>query len=315
MGLLSSWPVMAISHHYLVRLSFAAFGEKSLKNAPYSVLGDDLALRGFGVAGEYLVLIKCLGMDFSPEKTYIARGVAEFAKSLFCHGEDLTPFPLALLRFNKNTLVSNTLAVIAECKRINLSLTAQRLTGLTPLRWRNLVLLAALSPQSPRFGLDLQSRSDQWVFLQFVYSKKIKYFCRLNTVRDSTHAFAFSEPGSPKRRGASPFIQVGQDNSDNYPVRYLKDDKHLINPEVLLGSGWISYCTKAWPNGLPPLGASTLIPGPTWKKDMRRELILRSSLSEFNKILPNYFTVRCVGLQVGEIACPDCSETLTTVGD
>lgn len=301
MGLLSSWPVMALSHHYLVRLSFAAQGEKSLVRAPYCVLGDDLTLRGFGVAGEYLELIKCLGIDFSPEKTYIAEGVAEFAKSLFCHGEELTPFPLALLRFNKNTIVSNTLAVIAECKRINLSLTASTLTGLSPKRWRNLVLLAALSPSSPRYVLDLPSRTDHWIFLQFVYVQKIKYFCRLNTVRISTHAFAYSDPGTSGKKGASPFLQIGQDNSESYPVRYLRDDKRLINPEVLLGSGWISYCTKAWPNGLPPLGDSTLVPGPTWDKDLKRELILRSALIKFNKILPGYFTVRCVGKQVGEV--------------
>jgi hypothetical protein len=300
MGLLSSWPVMAISHHYLVRLSFAAQGFRNLGNAPYCVLGDDLTLRGFGVAEKYLELIKCLGMDFSPEKTYIARGVAEFAKSLFCQGEDLTPFPLALLRFNKNTLVSNTLAVIAECERINLSLTMQRLSGLTPGRWRNLVLLAALSPSSPPSSLDLQPREDMWIFLQFVYAQQIKYFCRLNTVRDSTHAFAYSDPGSSGKKGASPFLQIATDNSENYPVRYLRDDNRLINPEVLLGSGWISYCTKAWPNGLPPLGASTLIPGPTWLNDKRKELTFRSSLVKFNKILPDYFTTRCVGKQVGE---------------
>jgi hypothetical protein len=301
MGLLSSWPVMAISHHYLVRLSFAAQGYYKLERAPYSVLGDDLAIRGFSVAGEYLKIISYLGMDYSPEKTYIARGVAEFAKSLFCHGEELTPFPLALLRFNKNTLISNTLAIIAESKRIDLRLTCQRLTGLFPRRWRHTVLLAALSPSSPRYGLDLPSRSDQWIFLQFVYTKKIKYFCRLNTVRDSTHAFAYSDPGTSGKRGASPYLQIALDNGESYPVRYLKDDKRLINPEVFLGSGWITYCTKAWPNGLPLLGADTLVPGPTWKKDKRRELILRSSLSEFNKIMPEYFTVRCVGPQVGEI--------------
>lgn len=300
MGLLSSWPVMAISHHYLVRLSFAARGFKNLRSAPYCVLGDDLTLRSHEVAGEYLELIKYFGMQFSPEKTYIAKGVAEFAKSLFCHGEELTPFPLALLRFNENTVVSNTLAIITECKRINLSLTAQTLTGLFPKRWRNLVLLAALSPSSPRYGLDLEPRSDQWVFLQFVYAQKIKYFSRLNTVKNSTHAFAYKDPGSSGKAMASPYLQIALGNSESYPVRVLKDNKRLLNPEVLLGSGWISYCTKSWPNGLPQLGDKSLIPGPTWQEEKRKELTFRSTLTMFNKLLPGYFILRCVGPQVEE---------------
>jgi len=296
MGLLSSWPVMAISHHYLVRFAFVAQGWKRPGKAPYSVLGDDLVIRDHGVADEYLRLIDCLGMKYSPEKTYITYGAAEFAKSLFRLGEDLTPFPLALLVFNKNTVVSNTLAIISECKRINLSLTAQILTGIFPKRWRNLVLLAALSPKSPRWGLDLQPRPDQWIFLQFLLSQKIKYFSRLNTVRVSTHAFAIEDPGTSGKTLASPFLQIARDNGESYPVRYIGDDP---SPLVLLGQGWISYSSKAWPNGLPLLDDRNLVPGPTWKKE-RDDVIFRSSLLMFNQLVPGYFTVRCVGVQVGE---------------
>lgn len=299
MGLLSSWPVMAISHHYLVRWSFAAHGWKRPGKAPYRVLGDDLALRGFGVAEVYLDLISCLGMEYNPDKTYISRGVAEFAKSLFCQGVELTPIPLALLRFNKNTIVSNTLAIISELKRRNLPLRASTLVGLYPKRWCNLVLLAALSPSSPKYGLDLQTRLDYWVFLQFVYARRIRYFSRLATVRDSTHAFAFSDPGSSGLWLSSPFLQIARDNGESYPVRYLKDNKRLLNPEVLIGSGWISYCSSCWPNGLPPLDDRNLIPGTSWERE-RDDKIYRSSLLDLNKLLPDYFTVRCVGKQVGE---------------
>jgi len=225
---------MAISHHYLVRVAFAASGQSRLDRAPYSVLGDDLCIRGHGVAEHYLKLIDYLGMEFSKDKTYISVGVAEFAKSLYCHGRDLTPFPLALLKFNKNTVVSNTLAIIAECKRINLSLTASILTGLFPKRWRNLVLLAALSPTSPRYGLDLQPRSNQWAFLQFVNIQRIKYFSRLNTVENSIHFFYYNDPTRYERRLSSPFSQIALDNGVSYPVRHLGGDD--FTPEVFLGS-------------------------------------------------------------------------------
>jgi len=300
MGLLSSWPVMAISHHYLVRLAFAANGFKKLKYAPYLVLGDDLTLRGHGVAGEYLRLIDYLGMKYSPEKTYISTGVAEFAKSLFCHGEDLSPFPIALLRFNRNTVVSNTLAVVAECKRAKLGLTAQLLTGLFPKRWRNLVLLAALSPSSPRLGLDLHSRSDQWIFQQYVNAKRIVYFSRKRTMRNSIYAFVLNDPVDLPEIGSSPFQQIARDNGVSYPVQHIRDDKLLLSPYVLIGSNWISYDSNVWPNGIPLLGSQKLVPGPSWDK-RKDDLIMRSSLLTFNRLMPGYFTVRCVGKQVGDI--------------
>jgi hypothetical protein len=300
MGELSSWPVMAISHHYLVRLSYAATGSPVwvLVKAPYRVLGDDLTLLGFGVAEFYLKLISYLGMDYSKDKTYIGYGVAEFAKSLFCQGEDLTPFPLALLRYRYNTVVSTVQAILAECYRINHPITASLLVGLFPKRVRNLVLLAALSHKRPRSVLDLQPRMDQWFFQQFVYCQKIKSFTRLSRVFESTHAFASKDPGSSGKYLASPYLQIARDNGESYPVRYLKDDKRLLNPEVLLGSNWLSYCTKCWPDGLPPVSDRKLIPGPTWAKE-RDDVIFRSSLLMFNKLMPNYFHTRCVGKEVG----------------
>jgi hypothetical protein len=72
---------------------------------------------------------------------------------------------------------------------------------------------------------------------------------------------------------------------------------------VYLGIGWISYCTKCWPNGLPALGSDKLIPGPTYldKKDSK---IFRSSLIKFNRLMPGYFNTRCVGIQVGDYPYP-----------
>jgi hypothetical protein len=155
---------MALTHHYLVRMSFAASVKYTniykLKTAPYVVLGDDLVIAGSAAADEYLKLISYLGMDYSVDKTYLGYGIAEFAKSLFCHGEDLTPFPVALLRFNQNTVVSNALAIIAECRRRNFTLTSATFLGIFPKRWRNLVLLAALSPKSSDRVLDLHPRTD-----------------------------------------------------------------------------------------------------------------------------------------------------------
>lgn len=234
MGSLSSWPVMAISHHYLVRFAFAASGYlRTLKRAPYSLLGDDLTLEGHGVADTYLDLISCLGMEYSPDKTYIANGVAEFAKSLFCQGEDLTPFPLALLRYNDKTIVSNTLTIITECHRRKIPVRSSTLLRLFPRRWRKTVLLAALSPSSPRFTLDLQPRENLWIFQQFLLKKRLEYFVRKKTVHDSTYAFSTADTVKFGRMYISPYLQIAMDNGKSYPVRHLDSDFY---PIMMIGS-------------------------------------------------------------------------------
>jgi len=269
MGMLSSWPVMAISHHFLVRFAFAASGYNNLKHAQYSLLGDDLTLVSHRVAKVYLHLISCLGMEYSVDKTYISKGVAEFAKSLFCQGEELTPFPLALLRFSNNTLVSNTLAILTECKRRKIRLRSSTLVGLYPKRWRKTVLLAALSPTSPNSVLDLHSRKDFWIFQQFYLKRKIEYFSRHKTVEDSIYAFFTRDPMNFDKEGKlcqslgvsnTPFIQIALDNGNSYLVPRIEED---LLPLMMIGSNWISYSTEAFPDGLPDISDKSLVPGPS----------------------------------------------------
>jgi hypothetical protein len=115
MGALSSWPAMAVCHHVLVQLSYkAAYPNTSDFFEGYALLGDDLVIRDRKVAENYKELIASLGMPFSPSKSFEAVGLAEFAKSLFYHGEDLKPFPLALLQFRKNTMCTDAQALVKE---------------------------------------------------------------------------------------------------------------------------------------------------------------------------------------------------------
>lgn len=62
--------------------------------------------------------------------------------------------------FKQETVVSNVLAIMRECKRRKIPLTSTFLTGMYPKKWRNCVLLAALSPTAPKYALDLQPRAD-----------------------------------------------------------------------------------------------------------------------------------------------------------
>jgi hypothetical protein len=301
MGLLSSWPVMAISHHILVwwayKLAYPGRDPRYFKG--YCILGDDLVIRDRLTAEKYLVLIAALGVDYSLEKSFFSYGLAEFAKSLFLRGNDLTPFPLGAFGFEKNTIVSNIQVILTECSKRQFRTTLSTIVGISPTRWRKLVHITALSPLIPKSVLDVQSRSDHGIFLSFLFIQKIRYFSHLKTVRDSTHAFAINDPGNSGKRLSSPFLQIGTDNGERYPVRMLRDTKRLVDPVPVLGSGWISYCSQSWPDGLPPLGDKKLVPGPTFADDFD-DVLVRSSLLKLEKLLPGYFTVRCVGPQVGE---------------
>jgi len=135
MGALSSWPAMAFCHHVLVQLSYrATYPKSSNVFEEYALLGDDLVIRDRLVAETYKELIASLGMPYSPSKSFEAVGLAEFAKSLFRHGEDLKPFPLALLQFRKNTMLTDAQALVKEISQRGFSIDISEFLLLLPKR-------------------------------------------------------------------------------------------------------------------------------------------------------------------------------------
>jgi hypothetical protein len=84
MGALSSWGMLALTHHLLVQ--FAATRVGALANTPwyemYEILGDDIVIFDDRVAAEYQVIMSALGVDTNPSKSIPSpdRPVCEFAK-------------------------------------------------------------------------------------------------------------------------------------------------------------------------------------------------------------------------------------------
>lgn len=97
MGALSSWAMLAFTHHFLVQ--WAAFNARKDKTLSfswftlYAVLGDDIVIGDKTVAAEYVKLMDELGVDISLAKSLISnRRVCEFAKT-FWIPENATPIP------------------------------------------------------------------------------------------------------------------------------------------------------------------------------------------------------------------------------
>nr|QIR30253.1 RNA-dependent RNA polymerase [Plasmopara viticola lesion associated mitovirus 30] len=96
MGALSSWAMLAITHHFLVQFSaYRAFGKK-VWFKEYMVLGDDLVICNSQVAKHYLVIMEELkvGINLSKSLVSLHRKVAEFAKRLIDPTFDLSPWSL-----------------------------------------------------------------------------------------------------------------------------------------------------------------------------------------------------------------------------
>lgn len=93
MGAYSSWPMMALTHHFIVRLSARRNG--IINFSDYALLGDDIVIRNHKVAETYKSLLKTLDMPISEQKTHISDDTYEFAKRWIYQGEEVTAYSVS----------------------------------------------------------------------------------------------------------------------------------------------------------------------------------------------------------------------------
>nr|UPW42072.1 MAG: putative RNA dependent RNA polymerase [Yunnan mito-like virus 45] len=92
MGALSSWAMLAITHHYL--LQFCSFKKNKTFGwyENYEILGDDLVIFDSDVAAEYLELMRKLGLEINLSKSIssTSKPVFEFAKRTVVFGSNVS---------------------------------------------------------------------------------------------------------------------------------------------------------------------------------------------------------------------------------
>lgn len=97
MGALSSWAMLAFTHHFLVQVSAWRAGVVPVGTwfRDYAVLGDDLVIFNRAVALEYIKVIRGIGMEIGLHKSVLSRSsvTLEFAKRIFHKGENVSPVP------------------------------------------------------------------------------------------------------------------------------------------------------------------------------------------------------------------------------
>lgn len=126
MGALSSWALLALTHHAIVQMAAKrAYPERSGWFLLYAVLGDDVVIADRFVAHEYLRIMREIGVEVSLAKSLVScTGSLEFAKRTWVRGQDASPISLAEM------LVALThLGALAELVRKNMKFGVIRLSS------------------------------------------------------------------------------------------------------------------------------------------------------------------------------------------
>nr|UPW42172.1 MAG: putative RNA dependent RNA polymerase [Jiangsu mito-like virus 11] len=89
MGALSSWAMLALTHHTLVQLAASRVGISRFLD--YALLGDDIVIANESVAKSYYALMTDeLGVDINLDKSLVSSNTFEFAKQIIRGGENLS---------------------------------------------------------------------------------------------------------------------------------------------------------------------------------------------------------------------------------
>lgn len=160
MGAYSSWGMLAVTHHVIVRYAALRCGIKGFNL--YAVLGDDIVIMHDDVAEEYLQLMHGLGISINLSKSIVSSHFAEFAKVWRGPGIDLTPIgPGLVLRSVRNKPYLGIL--LGEAVKLNLIESLPKLlTLIQSLSDPLLALWSTLGLGSPKWGNHVDAQAITW---------------------------------------------------------------------------------------------------------------------------------------------------------
>lgn len=89
MGALSSWAMLAMTHHIIVRIAAIRLGKTNFDH--YALLGDDIVIADAQVAKSYhYIMTEILGVEINLSKSLISSHAFEFAKRLVTMESELS---------------------------------------------------------------------------------------------------------------------------------------------------------------------------------------------------------------------------------
>jgi hypothetical protein len=165
MGLLSSWAMLSVWHHIIVRtcLDYCRI-DRSRRPPVYHVIGDDVSMKGSQLFSLYKLLVETIqGVKISVAKGFhketqhsenpILEGyngfmhTAELAKRVFCNGQEITIIPPDEVKTSLENAIQFPTILYSLRKRGYRNITMTDLPTLTALCYhKRLALLLATSP-------------------------------------------------------------------------------------------------------------------------------------------------------------------------
>lgn len=130
MGALSSWAMLAVTHHYLLQYCSYLIGSLQSWETNYEILGDDLVIFDHKLAQKYLEITKDLGVDINLSKSIVspAKSSFEFAKRTIYEGTNVSS--LSFKQLLSETSVAGRLANILYYAKLGLVRTNTVLSSL-----------------------------------------------------------------------------------------------------------------------------------------------------------------------------------------
>lgn len=242
MGALSSWAMLALTHHFIIQWAFWRCHEPLVivKGGltsrywfrDYAILGDDIVIANGRVAREYVSIMKWLGVEIGFAKSLLSRkGCLEFAKKFFVRGSDCSPLPYkeymaavshlpSLLEFQGK--YSLTLSQVVRAKgygfRVLGNLTRSVMKQSKKLR--NLILLMKYPQMSIRDWFSLSLPGSNWPGAN---AKYFRYMLQLLNRKFSKKMLTYKE---------------------HYDLCFMKgsDTSHLYRPRLFsieMKDGWL----------------------------------------------------------------------------
>lgn len=224
-------------------------------------MGDDILISDPAVAKVYLRALELLGVSISLDKSIVAVGRAEFAKSLFLYGKELKPISFSLLKYKWDSVVSDSLSLLSCLSRMKVRLRISDLLCIYPAEEQRKLLAIFLSPRNPYRhvleGIPTFYPDDGWALEAWLRAGDIR---AMDSVKDvhALHMLMLEDPTNLALRGIrTPYFQVAKEGLDTYPGFYLSDQ--FRSAELRIGPDWEAYDPDSWPDK-PRVGPKPRIP-------------------------------------------------------
>lgn len=120
MGALSSWAMLAITHHLIVQWCSFKVHNRIFWNEDYELLGDDIVIFDDKIASKYLDIMKLLGLEINLSKSVVSPNgkVIEFAKNTYLKGHNVSGLPWKA-SLSQNTLLGRAILANALQEKYN----------------------------------------------------------------------------------------------------------------------------------------------------------------------------------------------------